>query len=124
MISIESINNAPQKITLGLGLLIAKDSRDYPMAAALRALGVADVPLPEYKYWNDSGWWGSQGDTPRCVGYALAHYMEDGPITHSGKDEQPVVDPNNIYDWANANDEWAADGPHDGTSGRAGAQYL
>lgn len=73
------------------------------------------------RYWDADGWWGDQGDTPYCVGYAWAHWLEDGPIGHSGK--APVVVPRRIYEAAQRLDEWEGEN-YRGTSVRGGVKYL
>lgn len=77
--------------------------------------------IPTSKYWQDNIWWGDQGSTPKCVGYAWAHWIEDGPILHSGI--HPVVSPDLIYSEAQKIDEWPGEN-YNGTSVRAGARYL
>ena len=74
-----------------------------------------------YRYWNANGWWGDQGYTSECVGYAFAHWLEDGPITHKGK--APLVSPGKIYRDAQVLDEWVGT-DYDGTSIRGGAKAL
>jgi len=73
------------------------------------------------RYWQDDIWSGNQGRTPMCVGYAWAHFIEDGPITHNGV--HPVVSPITIYREAQKIDEWPGEN-YAGTSVRAGAKYL
>ena len=73
------------------------------------------------KYWNPNGWWGNQGSTPQCVGFAWAHWVEDGPIEHGGT--PPIVQPQTIYTEAQKIDEWPGEN-YAGTSVRAGAKYL
>lgn len=73
------------------------------------------------RYWNDNGWWGDQGDTPYCVGYAWAHWIEDGPVEHAGV--APIVKPKLIYDNAQKLDEWIGE-DYEGTSVRGAAKYL
>jgi hypothetical protein len=73
------------------------------------------------KYWDANVWWGNQGNTPQCVGYAWAHWIADGPITHSGV--QPPVNPTIIYREAQKVDEWVGEN-YAGTSVRGGAKYL
>jgi hypothetical protein len=73
------------------------------------------------KYWHDNVWWGNQGKTPQCVGYAWAHWIADGPITHIGV--QPPISPTLIYQQAQLVDEWPGTN-YDGTSVRGGAKYL
>jgi len=77
--------------------------------------------LPTSKYWQDNIWWGDQGNSPKCVGYAWTHWIEDGPIIHSGV--HPVVSPDLIYSEAQKIDAWPGES-YDGTSVRAGARYL
>jgi hypothetical protein len=79
------------------------------------------VPAITSKYWQDNIWSGDQGKTPMCVGYAWAHFIEDGPITHAGA--HPVVSPITIYREAQKIDEWPGEN-YNGTSVRAGAKYL
>jgi len=73
------------------------------------------------RYWEDNEWWGDQGNTPMCVGYAWAHWIEDGPITHGGV--PPIVPPQLIYSEAQKVDEWPGEN-YDGTSVRGAAKYL
>lgn len=74
------------------------------------------------RYWHQGQWWGDQLDRPECVGYAFAHWIEDGPVTHNtGK--RPTVDPTWIYKEAQKVDEWAGEA-YSGTSVRAGAKVL
>ena len=74
------------------------------------------------KNWNDNTWWGDQGQTPMCVGYAWAHWIEDGPITHKSR-TRPIVSPTLIYKESQKLDEWVGEN-YDGTSVRGGAKYL
>jgi hypothetical protein len=73
------------------------------------------------RYWDANMWWGNQGNTPQCVGYAWAHWIADGPIIHSGV--QPPISPVLIYNQAQLIDEWPGTN-YAGTSVRAGAKYL
>jgi hypothetical protein len=73
------------------------------------------------KYWDDNMWWGNQGNTPQCVGYAWAHWIADGPVTHTGV--QPPIAPTLIYQQAQLVDEWPGTN-YDGTSVRGAAKYL
>jgi hypothetical protein len=73
------------------------------------------------KMWSDNGWWGDQGDSPMCVGYAWAHWIEDGPVEHAGI--APIVPPQAIYEGAQKADEWPGE-DYDGTSVRGAAIYL
>jgi hypothetical protein len=73
------------------------------------------------RFWNADGWWGDQGDTPHCVGYAWSHWLEDGPVEHSGI--APIVQPEEIYTEAQKLDEWVGEN-YEGTSVRGAAKYL
>jgi len=73
------------------------------------------------KYWDDNGWWGNQGNTSQCVGYAWAHWIEDGPIGHDGV--SPIIPPSLIYTEAQKVDEWVGEN-YEGTSVRGAAKYL
>jgi len=73
------------------------------------------------KYWDANGWWGDQGNTSQCVGYAWAHWIEDGPVGHGGV--APIVPPTLIYTEAQKVDEWSGEN-YDGTSVRGAAKYL
>jgi hypothetical protein len=73
------------------------------------------------KYWFDDGWWGDQKNTPQCVGYAWAHWLEDGPIEQSGI--PPIIPPSVIYQNAQKLDEWPGE-KYDGTSVRGAVKYL
>lgn len=109
----DSFGNEP------LGRLYIKDLRDknYLIERKLK--------LPRNKpttmYWESDEWWGDQGRTSECVGYAWAHWIEDGPIKHGGK--APIVHPTIIYKEAQKIDEWPGEN-YKGTSVRAGAKYL
>lgn len=103
---------------IGLGRLPAADERDksFLMKAVLpKAVTITS------KYWDDRGWFGNQGAKPQCVGYSLAHWLENSPITH--KSAPPVVQPSIIYNQAQLIDEWPGE-DYDGTSVRAGAKVL
>lgn len=76
----------------------------------------------EVRYWDDDYWWGDQGDTSECVGYSLAHWLEDAPVLHQ-RETPPVVPPNYVYTEAQLIDEWPGE-DYDGTSVRAGAKVL
>lgn len=106
---------------LGTGRLPRSDARDRLFALAPPA---ATRP---HRYWNASQWWGNQGATPRCVGYAWAHWLADGPLTHTPYfnryGRRPVLDAHLIYKVAQRADEWPGEG-YAGTSVRAGAKVL
>ena len=57
-----------------------------------------------------------------CVGYAWAHWIEDGPTLHTSI-IHPVIPPQTIYREAQKVDEWLGEN-YDGTSVRGGAKYL
>lgn len=110
----------PQEQTLpGFGRLARPDDRDrnYPIRALLEA---EQPPLPRWRYWNATGWWGDQGQTNSCVGYSWAHWLEDGPVTQPGI--APMVDPMQLYREAQQIDGFPL--PHEGSTVRAGAQVL
>ena len=56
-----------------------------------------------------------------CVGYAWAHWIDDGPVTH--KLPHPNIPPQTIYKEAQKVDEWVGE-KYDGTSVRGAAKYL
>lgn len=108
----------PKDNRKGLGRHVAIDERDknYPIESIIPKKIVATE-----KYWDDEEWWGNQGATPQCVGYAWAHWIEDGPVKHSGI--PPIIDPTTIYHEAQKIDEWEGE-DYSGTSVRAGAKWL
>jgi hypothetical protein len=73
------------------------------------------------RYWDDNGWWGNQGSMPHCVGYAWAHWLEDGPVEQSGI--PPILKPIDIYNSTQKLDEWVGEN-YDGTSVRGGVKFL
>lgn len=106
--------------TFGLGRNFAADARDYSVAPLLEIARKAHRKRNRVM-WGTHEWWGNQYDTPHCVGYALAHWLEDGPVTHEGP--APIVSPEMIYSEAQKIDEWPGE-DYDGTSVRAGAKVL
>jgi hypothetical protein len=102
------------------GRRFAPDERDRPYALAT-LVAQAPEPTRRWRYWNANGWWGDQGGAPHCVGYAWAHWLEDGPVTHRGP--APVADPARLYRMAQCIDEWPGE-DYAGTSVRAGAKVL
>jgi hypothetical protein len=104
-----------------LGRIHSVDTRDLNFLIKDKLPQAATVSTITNRYWQDDIWSGDQGDTPQCVGYAWAHFIEDGPIIHTGT--HPVVSPVTIYNEAQKLDPWA-NTPHDGTTVRAGAAYL
>lgn len=102
----------------GLGRIVSQDERD---ANHLLSIAVPQTVTATQKYWDDEEWWGDQLNTPMCVGYAWAHWVEDGPVKHDGI--PPIVHPVTIYNEAQKVDEWPGE-DYEGTSVRAGAKYL
>ena len=99
-----------------------------PTITPTNTRGIMSTPTPTptivgltSKYWDANMWWGNQGNTPQCVGYAWAHWIADGPVVHSGV--QPPVNPTLIYRQAQLVDEWPGTN-YNGTSVRGGAKYL
>lgn len=89
----------------GLGRLHSPDERDknFPMQAALGG-GIER----DYKYWWPGGYWGDQGYTPQCVGYAASHWLSAGTVTQ-GEDIDPrthIEDPTQLYIEAQKRDAW------------------
>jgi hypothetical protein len=116
-----TINSLPHQ----LGRVHIKDPRDNNYLIknnqqTLQKLATPPKILTE-RYWADNGWWGNQGDTPQCVGYAWAHWLEDGPIQQSGV--PPIIKPNDIYNNAQKLDEWLGEN-YEGTSVRGGVKFL
>ena len=126
-ITYEIVQNTPPNICFSydlilpevLGRVYVPDARDknYLISTILPKQST----LKTSKYWDANIWWGNQGNTPQCVGYAWAHWIADGPIIHSGV--QPPVNPTTIYREAQKVDEWPGE-RYDGTSVRGGAKYL
>lgn len=103
----------------GLGRRFVPDPRDaqFPVTAILPP-GATHTE----RYWWDLGAWLNQGDTGTCVGHAAAHWVEDGPVTHTG-----TIDPFALYREACLLDEYSDndDGNVDaGTTVRAVAKAL
>jgi len=106
-----------------LGRSYKPDSRDNNYLIETHLLGTIKkqkVKLTS-RYWDNNGWWGDQGNTPQCVGYSWAHWLEDGPIMQSGV--APIIKPSVIYENAQKLDEWPGEN-YDGTSVRGGVKYL
>jgi hypothetical protein len=113
------IAETPSSLSNLLGRQFSVDTRDknYLITNKFNV----STPIVTSRYWQDNIWNGNQGSTPMCVGYAWAHWIEDGPITHNGI--HPVVSPVIIYKEAQKIDEWPGEN-YAGTSVRAGAKYL
>jgi hypothetical protein len=112
-------NDILTEVSFALGRQFAPDIRDrnYLIKDKLNVKPTAVT----IRYWGDNEWWGDQGNAPQCVGYAWAHWIEDGPVTHGGI--APIVHPTLIYREAQKIDEWPGEN-YNGTSVRAGAKYL
>lgn len=102
-----------------LGRIAIKDERDENFL--IESVLPKTAATPTSRYWDADEWWGDQGNAPQCVGYAWAHWIEDGPVTHGGT--PPLVNPTTIYNEAQKIDEWPGEN-YAGTSVRAGAKYL
>lgn len=103
---------------LGLGRKPSEDERDNKFL--IKAILPKKITITS-RYWYANGWWGDQGNTPMCVGYSWAHWLEDGPVTQPGV--SPIVQPSGIYSLAQKVDEWPGEN-YEGTSVRAGAKVL
>ena len=68
------------------------------------------------RWWDDSRWFGDQGTTSQCVGFAWAHWLSCSPVRN-------WLDPAGIYTLAQHLDEWQGN-DYEGTSVRAGAKVL
>src|SRR5213592_2802219 len=101
----------------GLGRLINTDPSDHGYLLSRPEI----APEREYRVWYDQAWWGDQGATPQCVGFAWAHFLEDAPDMHY--EPGPIVNPTAIYLGAQKVDAWPGEN-YDGTTVRAGAKYL
>lgn len=118
-----SATTNPDMVSYGpdlLGRQYQLDERDlnYPIESLLQTVS---KPIITSRYWDDNGWWGDQGRTPQCVGYAWAHWLEDGPVPQSGV--APIIPPRMIYEQAQKLDEWPGEN-YAGTSVRGGVKYL
>ena len=111
-------NNDPNQ----LGRQYVEDKRDSNYLISEHLLKGLSPATITNKYWDDTIWWGDQGNTPQCVGYAWAHWIDDGPVYHSGS-THPYLQPSVIYRNAQKLDEWVGEN-YDGTSVRGGVKYL
>ena len=111
----------------GTGRLYFPDERDaeYPVAAVLPTESTTGI---KRRHWWDGAWSGNQGQTPQCVAYSLAHWVNDGPALHSMfHSRRPGFDLRELYCEAQKIDPWPGDcsnHQYDGTSVRAGAKVL
>lgn len=78
----------------GLGRLVQKDHRNsqYPMPRVQTVV--------RRRMWNAAEVL-DQRDTPQCVGYAGWGWLAGGPVVN-----QPKFTPEQLYLWAQDNDEW------------------
>jgi len=89
----------------GLGRLVQHDRKnaEYPMPLMSVPTGV------RRRMWNASHVL-DQGGTPQCVGYAGWGWLAGGPVVN-----RPRFTPQDLYRWAQEDDEWPGDG-YEGTS--------
>lgn len=87
----------------------APDPRDasYPLA-----LLTSQRPRRRWR----SRWYADQGNTPHCVGYAAARWLECDPV-------RQYLDPDGVYAMAQHVDEWEGT-DYDGTSVRGAMKVL
>ena len=99
------------------GRLHSPDERDGKYPVLMRA-----ATPRMFRYWNDTGAFYDQLQTPQCVAYAWAHWLEDGPITYDGLrfSAEAIRD---LYWEAQQRDEWPGSN-YEGTSVRGGAKAL
>jgi hypothetical protein len=111
-----------RKVRRGFGRHVVPDERDRDYS--VRDLFARKRAAITVRMWPDTMWAGDQGTTPRCLAFALAHWIEDGPISpkYSGTKKPPFLSPATIYREAQALDGIPL--PHDGTTLRAGAKVL
>jgi hypothetical protein len=93
----------------------------YPLEPHLRALGTGPVPSDAIlgitcpKLYD-------QGQTPKCVGYGTATLTTAMEYKNEKQWTAQKYDADAAYAWANAND--GIPGAHDGSTTRAGFEYL
>lgn len=90
------------------GRKLAIDKRDYKMRRPTKTR--------QFMRWRSNQWYGNQGATPHCVGFAWTNWLTSSPISQ-------FLDPEGIYEIAQYLDEWPGT-DYDGTSVRAGAKVL
>lgn len=108
-------------VTPELGRVEQKDDRDLNFLISEKLPITQSRPKLLSRFWDDNVWFGDQGNTPQCVGFAWAHWIDDGPVLHAGP--KPNTPPSLIYREAQKIDEWPGEN-YAGTSVRAGAKYL
>lgn len=106
----------PQNFKPGRIIIPDEKDKNYLIASLIKK-----APIRTSRYWLSDQWYGDQGNTSECVGYSWAHWIEDGPVIHDGI--PPIIKPEVIYKEAQKIDDWPGEN-YDGTSVRAGAQYL
>lgn len=107
----------PTPVRPGFGRLIAPDKRDalHPMRKLTRRL-----ELPASKMWTSrQAYVLDQGQTPHCVGFAWAGFLQAAPFCH----QLTNADGDRFYGLAQQNDEWPGT-DYDGSSTRGGAKAL
>lgn len=107
----------PAPVRPGFGRLIAPDQRDklYPMKKLVRR-----IELPTSKIWySNRAYVLDQGNTPHCVGFAWAAFLEASPFAHQLTNE----DGHRFYALALTLDEWQGEN-YEGTSTRGGVKAL
>lgn len=107
----------PAPVRPGFGRLLALDQRDalHPMRKLTRRL-----ELPASRLWSATRTYVlDQGDTPHCVGFAWAGFLEAAPFAHA----LTADDGHRFYALAQQHDEWPGT-DYDGTSTRGGAKAL
>ena len=75
-----------------LGRQYIPDERDQNYLISTHLLKRTSRTRITSRYWDDTVWWGDQGNTPQCVGYAWSHWLSDGPVYHRGP--APKLQPN------------------------------
>lgn len=99
----------------GLGRLPEYD----PRSEAFPIRSLFEVPKPLRSYTWRVNCWLDQGNTPTCVGHAMAHELIARPVIVDAS----TVDPFAIYHAAQEVDQWEGTA-YDGTSVLAGAKVL
>ncbi|HET8627442.1 MAG TPA: hypothetical protein VFL91_08480 [Thermomicrobiales bacterium] len=103
--------------THGLGRIHHEDPRDAGFP--LRAITAPPPPGRTARLWR-AGALLNQGQAPRCVGYSWKNWRDALPYRRAVH-LPPSAD--DIYAGAQSLDPWAGK-PHDGSTVRAGAQYM
>lgn len=101
---------------INFGRFYKSDERDKKFSIKKHSLKSLKSSIASYINWQDTKWFGDQGETSQCVGYAWAHYLTNSPV-------KQFLPPDGIYHLAQRFDQWAGEG-YEGTSVRAGAKVL